>query len=234
MPPPGGKPGGSGAAVAVILSIVLVLVLGGAGAAFFLLSDSSSSTSADSDDGPDTGDGPERTEHEARFSIGNGPDDAPEVVIFADYNCGGCQAFDYDYGDTLRAAAHNGEIRLDIVSVNLTGESKDPQDYSSQAASIAACVYEAIPTEFGYFHAAVMQASYNSTDNAISIDDMLDIAVGEVEGGTAKECIENEEKADHAEISTEYAESNGVTAVPTIWVNEEVTQPEDVLDAIGE
>lgn len=240
MPPPGGKSGSSGTAVAVIVIIVAVLVLGGGAGAYLLLSSGSTSSNTDSTseavtdtDSDEPTDDSSGTVEEARFSIGAGPDDAPEVVIFADYNCPGCHAFDYENGDVLRAAAYNGEIQLDIVTVNLTGEATNPEDYSSQAAEVAACVYEVAPEEFGEFHGNVMLESHTAPEQAISIDNMTSLASNYGADQAVTECLREGEKANQADVSTAYAEDNGVTLIPTVWVDEEVTDTEDVLDAIS-
>lgn len=236
MPPSGPPPRRVSTGLIVFIGcLVTVLVVTIGAMAIYLSFDESTSgsTSSEIDENVATEDSDGAPEsHEARFTIGEAVDDAPSVVIFADYYCPSCQSFDYSYGEMLRAMALNGEINLDIVTLNLTGESSDSSDHGSQATAIAACVHHHAPEDFGDFHGEVMRSSHIETGDSLSVEAILDVATTIEPSEDIQTCVDSGEQEQHAETAVTYAQENGVGSVPTVWVDGETTSTDAVLDAI--
>ena len=137
------------------------------------------------------------------------------VVEFGDYRCGACQSFNQEVKPELQDKIDSGEVKFYFMDFNVLG----PQ---SRAASEAAeCVYQQDQEQFWSFHDALFD---NRGSFSYGTEGLTSLAEENTEGLDYDElqaCIDNQNGSEAVSFDNEAGRSNGVSATPTVFVNED-------------
>jgi protein-disulfide isomerase len=150
--------------------------------------------------------------------------DVPEIVVYVDYQCPICQAFDIPNNPQLRSWVDTGAATLEIRPLSFLDRAS-LNEYSSRAANAAFCVANFAPDSFFDFHEAMMinqpAEGLEGPDN----NELFDLA-SEFGAGSddVKGCIQNKSFADYVaqhtqKVLNEPQQGITVSGTPTILVN---------------
>ncbi len=145
-----------------------------------------------------------------------GDEDADVTVVeFGDYLCPACQSFEQQVKPELMNLIDEGDVKFYYLDITLPQFS--PQNV--QASIAAQCVYEQDEDEFWNMHDALYvnqgQIDYGSSS-------LVTLAEDSTEGLDYEEletCIEEEETGDAVDRDNRFADNNGVTSTPTVFVD---------------
>ncbi|MEY4408921.1 MAG: hypothetical protein RLZ65_939 [Actinomycetota bacterium] len=148
----------------------------------------------------------------------------PEIVLYVDYQCPICQAFDLPNAAQMRSWVDTGAATLEIRPLSFLDRAS-LNEYSSRAANAAFCVANFQPDSFFDFHQDLMENQPSEGQEGPSDQRLYEIAAQSGAGTEEiKGCIQNKSFGDYVEQHTQFVLSNpqdGVTVsgTPTILVN---------------
>lgn len=149
---------------------------------------------------------------------------APEIVIYVDYQCPICQAFDLPNSAQLRSWVDTGAATVEFRPISFLDRAS-LNEYSSRAANAAFCVANFEPDSFFDMHSNLMINQPAEGLAGLEDDELFELA--QISGaGTdeVKGCIQNKSFGDYIEQHTQTVLSTPqqdiqVTGTPTILVN---------------
>ena len=153
-------------------------------------------------------------------------DKSPEIIMYVDYQCPICQAFDLPNAAQLRSWVDTGAATVEIRPLSFLDRAS-LNEYSSRAANAAFCVANFQPDSYFDFHQDLMENQPSEGQEGPSDQRLFDIAAQSGAGTEeVKGCIQNKSFGDYVEQHTQFVLSNpqdGVTVsgTPTILVNGE-------------
>lgn len=148
----------------------------------------------------------------------------PEIVVYVDYQCPICQAWDVPNSAQLRSWVDTGAATLEIRPLSFLDRAS-LNEYSSRADNAAMCVANFAPDSYFDFHDALMKNQPQESTEGPSDDELF--ALAESAGAGSEEikgCIQNKSFGDYIEQHTQTVLSEpqdgvSVTGTPTILVN---------------
>ena len=145
--------------------------------------------------------------------------DAVEVVVYEDPLCSHCRDFETDHGAYLQKAADHGDISLEYRPIALIS------DDSVAPVNAMACVLDdAGPKAFVEFHDRVFAGEYADSD-------FSDLAnESGADGQAVAACIDDGTHDGWVEKVTSDASDDGVEFTPTVRVNGETIDVDDLDD----
>ena len=156
------------------------------------------------------------------------PDDsegAPEIVVYVDYQCPICQAFDVPNEAQIRSWVDTGAATVEIRPISFLDRAS-LNEYSSRAANAAFCVANFEPDSFFDMHGTLMLEQPAEGQEGHSDDKLFEFAAAAGAGSDeVKGCIQAKSFADYIEQHTQFVlsepqEGVSVTGTPTILVND--------------
>jgi protein-disulfide isomerase len=185
-------------------------------------------------------DSPENLTKEGGLKIGVGlqaftadktptPDAAenvPEIIIYVDYQCPICQAFDVPNSAQMRSWVDTGAATIEIRPISFLDRAS-LNEYSSRAANAAACVANFAPDSYFDLHQILMEEQ--PAEGTEGHDDNALYAFAQEAGASSQEikgCIQNKSFGDWVEQNTERVLTSPagdlnaqVSGTPSIFVN---------------
>jgi protein-disulfide isomerase len=153
-------------------------------------------------------------------------DKSPEIIMYVDYQCPICQAFDLPNAAQLRSWVDTGAATVEVRPISFLDRAS-LNEYSSRAANASFCVANFQPDSFFDYHQILMQNQPSEGTEGPTDQKLVDMAA-QAGAGTeeVKGCIQNKSFGDYVEQHTQFVLSNpqdGVTVsgTPTILVNGE-------------
>lgn len=150
--------------------------------------------------------------------------DTPEIVVYVDYQCPICQAFDVPNSAQIRSWADIGAVTVEIRPISFLDRAS-LNEYSSRAANASLCVANFEPDSFFDLHELLMLNQPEEGTSGQSDDELFAYAE-EAGAGTedVKGCIQAKSFGDYIEQHTQAVLSTpqdgvSVTGTPTILVN---------------
>jgi protein-disulfide isomerase len=149
---------------------------------------------------------------------------APEIVIYVDYQCPICQAFDLPNSSQLRSWVDTGAATVEIRPISFLDRAS-LNEYSSRAANAAFCVANFEPDSYFDMHSNLMINQPAEGQAGLDDDELFQVAQTSGAGtDEVKGCIQNKSFADYIEQHTQKVLSEPqqgiqVTGTPTILVN---------------
>jgi protein-disulfide isomerase len=150
--------------------------------------------------------------------------ESPEIVVYVDYQCPICQAFDVPNAAQMRSWVDTGAATLEIRPISFLDRAS-LNEYSSRAANAAFCVANFEPDSFFDLHALLMEDQPMEGQEGHDDNKLFDFA-NQAGAGTeeVKGCIQAKSFADYIQQHTEFVLSTpqqgvSVTGTPTILVN---------------
>lgn len=150
--------------------------------------------------------------------------EVPEIVVYVDYQCPICQAFDVPNSAQIRSWVDTGAATVEIRPISFLDRAS-LNEYSSRAANGAFCVANFAPDSFFDYHETAM---LNQPSEGGEGPDDAEIFSWAQEAGAGSEevqgCIQNKSFEDYVFQHTQNVLStpqNGVTVTgtPTVLVN---------------
>lgn len=150
---------------------------------------------------------------------------APEIIVYVDYQCPICQAFDVPNSAQMRSWVDTGAATVEIRPISFLDRAS-LNEYSSRAANAAACVANFEPDSYFDLHHILME-NQPAEGTEGHDDNQLYLFAERAGAGTqeVKGCIQNKSFKDWIEQHTEKVlttpNSLGVqvSGTPTILVN---------------
>jgi protein-disulfide isomerase len=153
-----------------------------------------------------------------------------EIVIYVDYGCPACAAFEIPNSDQIRSLVVSGAATLEMHPVSITGS---PNNYPDRAANAAYCVADYSPDNFFDFNSSLfeIQPVRPASGGLVPGPDNSDlIALAELFGSTniekVSDCINSNEFGSFVRAATKFIQAEGVpdmnvefTGTPSIFVN---------------
>ena len=153
-----------------------------------------------------------------------------EIVIYVDYGCPACAAFEIPNSEQLRSLVSSGAATLEMHPVSITGS---PNNYPDRAANAAYCVADYSPDNFFDFNSSLfeIQPVRPASGALVPGPENSDlIALAELVGSTNLEkvsnCINSNEFGSFVTNATRSLQSAGIpemnvefTGTPSIFVN---------------
>ena len=149
---------------------------------------------------------------------------APEIIVYVDYQCPICQAWDLPNAAQLRSWVDTGAATLEIRPISFLDRASLNQ-YSSRANNAVLCVANFAPDSYFDFHQQLMVKQPEEGTDGPSNDELFEFATSAGAGTEeVKGCIQNKSFADYVEQHTQAVLNNpqdgvSVTGTPTILVN---------------
>jgi protein-disulfide isomerase len=131
------------------------------------------------------------------------------ITLYEDFHCPHCAEFEEQYGPVIREAQESGAARVELYSLSFIDEG------SVAAANAMACAAEA---GFGQNYYLGLFANHTLQWRD---EQLLDLAakVGGSSSATFTTCVTSKARADWVSSIAAAAEKNGVTATPTMFIN---------------
>ena len=215
------------------LSVALVAlgIIGGVGAVIAI-------EAANRADAPIVGDTPENLTELGGVKLGvglqaftdtntpvlAGETNTPEIVMYVDYQCPICQAFDVPNSSQIRSWVDTGAATIEVRPLSFLDRAS-LNEYSSRAANSAMCVANFVPDAFWDYHENLMINQPMEGVEGLNDNELFQLA--ETSGAGTEEvkgCIQAKSFGDYVAQYTQsvLSEPHGgisVTGTPTILVN---------------
>ncbi len=150
--------------------------------------------------------------------------DVPEIVVYVDYQCPICQAFDIPNNPQIRSWVDTGAATLEIRPISFLDRAS-LNEYSSRAANAAFCVANFAPDSFYDFHEAMMINQPAEGMEGPDDNELFDVAADAgANSDSVKGCIQNKSFGDYVAQHTqtvlnEPQQGITVSGTPTVLVN---------------
>ena len=161
------------------------------------------------------------------------PGDAAHIVIYQDFLCPICEAFDTANAEQLEALARSGAATVEIHPIAILDRLSQGTRYATRAANAAACVAEAEPDRFLDVNTAFYAQQPAEGTRGLSDDQIVELvqAAGAASDDVAA-CIQSGEHEGWVADATARAlegplpntDLPAVTGTPTVLVNGEQYQ----------
>lgn len=102
-------------------------------------------------------------------------EDILQIVIYQDYMCPHCGAFEQTNGETIRALVEEGRATVEYHPLSFLDRSSVGSRYSTRAANAAACVAEHAPDSFFDWNTLMFVNQPEGQTQGLSDDEMLDL-----------------------------------------------------------
>lgn len=159
--------------------------------------------------------------------------DAPEVVVYEDFQCPACQAFEASHGPMLKELAQSGDIKLRYTTMNFLDQNHG-NDASTRAGNASLCVAESGPDAYEKFKSDIFAAQDKQQQNDVFPDAFLkETAKSAGASDDVDACIDDKKYEDYVNNMNTKAGKDGVTSTPSIAVDGKVAN-EANLTAIRE
>jgi protein-disulfide isomerase len=148
----------------------------------------------------------------------------PEIVVYVDYQCPVCQAFDVPNSAQIRSWVDTGAATLEIRPISFLDRAS-LNEYSSRVANAAFCVANFEPDAFFDFHETMMLNQSEEGTEGHSDDALFEFATAAGAGSEEiRGCIQAKSFEDYIIAHTqtvlgEPQQGISVTGTPTILVN---------------
>ncbi|MET1037666.1 MAG: thioredoxin domain-containing protein [Aeromicrobium sp.] len=163
---------------------------------------------------------------------GTGGADRITVVLYEDFLCPACGAFEAAAGDFLRDAADDGEISIEYRPFAFLHQAST-NDYAARAWNAAACVNDASgPDAFTAFHDLLFQNQPLEGGDGPEDAELVDLA--EQAGVTGIDaCIGEQTFTPWVEAALDRGRDDGVSGTPTVRIDgQDVAGPGNTIAGV--
>ena len=147
-------------------------------------------------------------------------DDAPkpvEVVVYEDFQCPACQAFESANGAFLDKAVGDGQITVEYRPIAFLDRASTTE-YSTRSANAALCVLEdSGVTTFKAMHDLLFANQPAEGSAGLANDDLVAMA-GQAGAGDIETCVRKRTYGPWLADATDASRDAGVSATPTVLV----------------
>jgi protein-disulfide isomerase len=161
------------------------------------------------------------------FSPAETQPDPVEIVVYVDYQCPGCAAFELPNSDQIREWVSSGVATLEMHPISFLDQA-NKNYFSSRAANAALCVAEYSPDNFFDYNTRLFQVQPVGDDRGPESDGFISLAqeVGSTNIEQLSECIKSNRFVRF--VKSETSRTLGqpfrgtdvvINSTPTIFVN---------------
>jgi protein-disulfide isomerase len=146
-------------------------------------------------------------------------DDTVDVVLYEDFQCPGCKAFEQADGAFVSQAVKSGDISVEYRMVNFLDRSS-PNKYSSRAGSAGLCAYasgggKAFKSVHDVFYANQPQEGTAGPENPALVDTLKQSGVS---GAAVESCVLKEKYIPWLDKATDASRTEKVSGTPTVRI----------------
>jgi len=212
----------------VIVAVSLVVLAAFAGLVFFIVNSSKVPTMADvhKPAGSDlTGGIPIG----ASGVVGEDIDpDAIRVDLYLDFMCPICKQFEAVNGGDLNELRESGDIVVYYHPISILDRASNGTEFSTRAANAAGVVADKAPESYLLFSDAMFANQPAEGTNGLDDDAIAAIAVGAGVPSDVADGMKDGEFTKWVIAATDQASKDGMTGTPTVMVNGEILEQEQV------
>lgn len=143
-----------------------------------------------------------------------------KIVIYQDYICPACKAFETQTADDLKKLRDSGKATVEYRFVTFLDDRSSGTNYSSRAANTAACIINQNPDKFYAFNTALYAQQPAEGSKGLSNQKLIEIAQSIGVTGI-DDCVKNGTYRGWAADANKTALAIPLTGTPTILVNGE-------------
>lgn len=174
---------------------------------------------------------PDNTTADYGFSIGEEGAET-QIDIYADYLCPACASFEASTDPSLVALAESGKARVTYYPVVILDRYGD---YSERAANAMAAVLDTAGPEVAAEYNRTLFAEQPSETGSMPDDDwLIDLAVESgADEDQIRDAVEDLTYERWIKDATQEAEKRGLTGTPTIFIDDEMLDPQAAANRIS-
>lgn len=146
--------------------------------------------------------------------------DPAKIVIYQDYICPACKAFETKFSGELKDLRDSGKATVEYRFVTFLDDRSSGTNYSSRAANTAACVINQTPDKFYAFNTALYEQQPAEGSTGLPNQKLIDIAQSIGVTGI-DDCVKNGTYRGWAADANKTALAIPLTGTPTILINGE-------------
>ena len=167
------------------------------------------------------------------YGVVVGEGDAKKVVIYEDFQCPVCGAFEHASASQVAQGIDDGKVRVEYRIVAFLDQASQNQ-YSSRAANAAAAVLDvAGPDAFKKFHDTLYANQPAENTAGPDNDQLIEWAVqAGADRGQVTEAINSGQFDQWVVDATDQMSKDGVTGTPTIVIDGEKLDPQTGLQRV--
>lgn len=139
-----------------------------------------------------------------------------KVVVYMDFMCPACGAFNSSYMPTLDRLRNEGKITVEYRPITIL-DSESTTRYSSRASAAAACVADAHPDRYADFLALLYAHQPAEGSAGLSNQELKSLAAAA--GADATKCIDSGTFLAWARYSNRLALDSGINGTPSAFVD---------------
>jgi protein-disulfide isomerase len=144
--------------------------------------------------------------------------DVAKIVIYQDYICPACKAFETQSNQELKNLRDSGKATVEYRFVTFLDERSSGTNYSSRAANVAACIVNQNPDKFYAFNTALYAQQPEEGSSGLPNAKLLDIAKSIGVTGI-DDCVKNGTYRGWVADANKTALAIPLTGTPTILIN---------------
>lgn len=146
--------------------------------------------------------------------------DPAKIVIYQDYICPACKAFETKFQQELKDLRDSGKATVEYRFVTFLDDRSSGTNYSSRAANTAACIINQDPDKFYAFNSALYEQQPAEGSTGLPNQKLIDIAK-EIGVTGIDDCVKNGTYRGWAADANKTALAIPLTGTPTILINGE-------------
>ena len=143
-----------------------------------------------------------------------------KIVIYQDYICPACKAFETQSNKELKDLRDSGKATVEYRFVTFLDDRSSGTNYSSRAANTAACVINQNPDKFYAFNTALYEQQPAEGSQGLSNQKLIEIAKS-IDVTGIDDCVKNGTYRGWAADANKTALAIPLTGTPTILINGE-------------
>ncbi len=141
------------------------------------------------------------------------------VVLYEDYQCPTCKAFEQSSGSYLEQQVTEGAVTIEYRPIAIL-DRMSSTSYSTRSANATACVYEdAGAATYVKFHDLLYANQPAEGSSGLTDDQLTQLSVQAGASDSVSACISNQRYKDWVTQATDAASKAGVTGTPTVLVD---------------
>ncbi|MGO4382611.1 DsbA family protein [Specibacter sp. RAF43] len=141
-----------------------------------------------------------------------------QVVMYIDFMCPHCAAFEQQFGEQLKGWQDAGKITVEYRPTGLLDRFSSGTNYSSRAGAAAACVASTSPEKYKAYFDSLF--THQPAENSKGLDNAtLKQMAADVGAKDIGSCVDAKTYRPYVKYTTASAIAHGVTGTPTVFVD---------------
>ncbi|MHA7270796.1 thioredoxin domain-containing protein [Arthrobacter sp. HLT1-20] len=141
-----------------------------------------------------------------------------QMVVFIDFMCPHCAAFEQTQGPVIQALQEQGKITVEYRPIAYLDRFSTGTNYSSRSAAAAACVAGESPQNYKKFLDSLF--ANQPAENSEGLDNTALGAMAKEAGASdIAECMDNKTFRPYVAFATGLASTHGVQGTPTVFMD---------------